>query len=281
MVAPAIIGAGIAAGASIGGGLLGNRAAERQQNINWDKQKTFAKKAIQWKVEDAKKAGLHPLFALGANTNSFNPISVGDSMGPALQQAGQDISRAMYANSDSQTRGDVKIMGALALEKAGLENDLLRAQIAKLSGQVGPPVPTAAQSLMGGPQGIWESKPAEVVTSRPGASHIQAGPEVPAFQGADFGPFKLNLLSPTVSEQLEDMELLKYALMYSGNKSQVDDYFLSKAEPYFENIWRTQQMLEALPGQAESQLREWADTVRAKIARARLPKHRGKAYWKN
>lgn len=276
MVAPAIIGAGIAAGASIGGGLLGSRAAERQQNINWDKQKTFAKKAIQWKVEDAKKAGLHPLFALGANTNSFQPISVGDSMGPALQQAGQDISRAMYANSDPGTRGDVKVMAALALEKAGLENDLLRAQIAKLSGQVGPPVPTGMQSL-----GLWEQKPAEVTASRPGQSHIQAGPAVPSYQEADFGPFKVNLLSPTVSEQLEDMELLKYALMYQGNKNQVDDYFLSKAEPYFERIWQTQQMLENLPGQAEAQLREWADTVRAKIARSRLPKYRGKAYWKN
>ena len=41
--------------------------------------KQFAKRGIQWRVHDAKKAGLHPLAALGAQTTSFSPSFVSQS----------------------------------------------------------------------------------------------------------------------------------------------------------------------------------------------------------
>lgn len=109
-------------------------AALAEQNIKL--QKEFATKGIQWKVDDAKAAGVHPLFALGASTQSFSPVSVGSSssgnMSETLGGAGQDIGRAINATMSSTDRKSAsgKAAEALALERGTLENDLLRTQIA-------------------------------------------------------------------------------------------------------------------------------------------------------
>ena len=55
---------------SVVSGLFGKSEADK--NIKYQKQ--FAQHGIRWKVEDAKAAGLHPLYALGANTHSFTPV---------------------------------------------------------------------------------------------------------------------------------------------------------------------------------------------------------------
>lgn len=123
-----IIGAGISA-------ISGARAGRQ----NYEAQKEFAQNGISWKVADAQRAGIHPLYALGAGTTSFSPSYVGDS--GAFASAGQDISRAASAAS---TAGDRAAVEALLLEKAGLENDLLRAQILKIRSSVGPPMPQVA-----------------------------------------------------------------------------------------------------------------------------------------
>lgn len=46
-----------------------------QQQI--DLAREFAKNGIQWRVEDAKKAGLHPLYALGAGATASPPQLLG------------------------------------------------------------------------------------------------------------------------------------------------------------------------------------------------------------
>lgn len=125
---------------SIAGHFLNKSAADK----NIENQKLFAQKGIQWKVADATKAGLHPLAALGANTMSFNPVSTGDMGGP-LADMGQNVGRAIEATQNGSERANGKI-GLLQLERAGLENDLLRTQIAsenaRLRAQLGPPMPT-------------------------------------------------------------------------------------------------------------------------------------------
>lgn len=111
----------------IAGALMGNSAADKNIKL----QKQFAQSGIQWKVEDAKKAGIHPLAALGAQTHSFSPVSIGDPVS-SLSNAGQSIDRAIDATSDQSTRNasyDTAIR-KLQLERGGLENELLRHQIA-------------------------------------------------------------------------------------------------------------------------------------------------------
>lgn len=137
-----------------------NRQQAKYADLNLAQQKEFAQQGIRWKVDDAIAAGLHPLAALGAQVSSFSPISVGTSSSMAdlkayeskpasldLGDMGQNISRAISAGSTNgervhkQAEAVAKIMGGLSLEKASLENDLLRTNIAKERAQLGPPIP--------------------------------------------------------------------------------------------------------------------------------------------
>ena len=92
---------GASAGAGIVGNLLGNRAAKKAAAQQAALQKEFAQNGIRWKVADAKAAGLHPLSALGAQTISYQPVSVGQDFS-AFGQMGQDVSRAMMATADAK-----------------------------------------------------------------------------------------------------------------------------------------------------------------------------------
>lgn len=118
-----------------------------QQNIQ--AQREFAQQGIRWKVADALAAGIHPLAALGAQTTSFSPVSVGDVSG-GLGAAGQDIGRAVKAMVTSEERDDAvahKKAQQLALEKGSLENELLRSQIRRLNAPgTGPGMPGAGKT---------------------------------------------------------------------------------------------------------------------------------------
>lgn len=144
----------ISAGASLLGGLLNKNSADKanetaQANALRQEalQREFAQNGIKWKVEDAKQAGIHPIYALGANTVSYSPTTAGStadtSLGSAIASSGQDISRAMQATRNSEERQTAfdKSVQALSLQKMGLENELLSSQIAKMRGQIGPPMP--------------------------------------------------------------------------------------------------------------------------------------------
>lgn len=145
----------IAAGASIAGGFLNRGQADKtnqiqaqQAELNRQQQEKFAQHSIRWKVEDAERAGIHPIYALGANTNSYAPVSVGTttdtSLGSAVASAGQDISRAVNATRTQEERDTAfkKTVEALTVQKMGLENDLLASQIKKIQVNTNPPMPS-------------------------------------------------------------------------------------------------------------------------------------------
>lgn len=111
----------LSAGSSLLGGILG-------RNKEAKTQKEFAQKGIQWKVADAKAAGIAPVYALGAQTHSYTPQSVGD-MG--MGDLGQNIGRAIDSTrSAPQKTAAHNQMTSLALERGGLENELLKTKIA-------------------------------------------------------------------------------------------------------------------------------------------------------
>lgn len=92
---PLIIGGLISAGGSIAGSLL-NRNANRDANTaNADLQREFAQKGIQWRVADAKAAGIHPLAALGVNVGSARPTYTGGNPGAGITGASQSIGSAV------------------------------------------------------------------------------------------------------------------------------------------------------------------------------------------
>lgn len=145
----------IAAGGSLLGGILGQSAQNARAEKNDALQREFAQTGIQWKVEDARKAGVHPLAALGAQTASYTPQSIGDSIGPAFAQAGQDISRAVDATRSGPQRVEAiqKSMDDLTLTRMGLENELLASQIAKIN-QAGHPPPFPVGGLAPGAEPV-------------------------------------------------------------------------------------------------------------------------------
>nr|QJB20589.1 MAG: DNA pilot protein [Microvirus sp.] len=134
-----MLGSIISAASSLLGGQLDRENQEDINNANARLQREFAQNGIRWKVDDAKAAGIHPLFALGAQTIGASPSYVdGGSMGKAFSDAGQDIGRAIDAKRTSAERTTARLE-ALTVERGELENQLLRSQIAKLNQPGHPP----------------------------------------------------------------------------------------------------------------------------------------------
>lgn len=109
---PVVAGSLIGAGGNLLGGLLGSSDAHKNRRM----QKEFAQYGIRWRVEDAKAAGLHPLYALGAQIPSFSPVH---SEAPAqLAEMGQNIGRAVQATQTAAER-----------QRSQLELELLKSQV--------------------------------------------------------------------------------------------------------------------------------------------------------
>jgi len=123
-----MLGSLISAGASIAGGLLGSNSAEKQAKANAAMQMRFAKNQLQWRAEDAEKAGISKVFAMGAPTMSFTPSSVGGT-DLGIAAAGQDIGRAIDAGMSPGGKSNA-LMQSVLLEGAQLDNDIKRTEIA-------------------------------------------------------------------------------------------------------------------------------------------------------
>lgn len=165
----------LGAATSLIGGSLGRDSAEDANASNAALQREFAQNGIQWKVADAKKAGIHPLYALGANTTAASPSYVGDtSMGSAVASMGQDIGRAINSTRNEDDRVKSR-MDALTIERGELENTLLRSQIAKLNAAPNPSFPAPGDTPLIPGQGDTKDVPLTRVMPTPGYEHSEPG----------------------------------------------------------------------------------------------------------
>lgn len=114
---------------------------ESENEKERQRQYEFAKNSLTWRMEDAKRAGIHPLAALGFQGVQSTPIQAGD-FGDSLANMGQSISRAMTATQSALDREDTEILNNLGIERARLQNDLLRLQISNVANQINPPQPS-------------------------------------------------------------------------------------------------------------------------------------------
>lgn len=136
----------IGAAGGIASSLFGSSSQEKANKLNLQLareqlayQKELAHNQVQWRVEDAKKAGLHPLAALGVSPMSYSPVSgsaVGadySGVGQSLQQMGQDIDRARMAGLDREQRKKALALQdtqtALALKNQELNNQILEQEL--------------------------------------------------------------------------------------------------------------------------------------------------------
>lgn len=122
---PITAGALISGGSAILGGLTGQSSNKKIARENANLQREFAQHGVRWRVEDAKAAGLHPLYALGVQLPQFTPSFQVDSMGPAIAQAGQEVGRAVQAQQTAVERTQ-QALGLKLLESQIGETDARR-----------------------------------------------------------------------------------------------------------------------------------------------------------
>lgn len=141
-----VLGDVVAAGASIAGGIMSKNEADANRKL----QKQSMKKGIQWRVKDAEKAGISPLYALGAPT--FSPAVTMSGMPEAMANAGQNIGRAADSllDRDEKATAYTKSVQSLSLTRMGLENELLASQIANIRQPGSPPAAPGGHSLIPG-----------------------------------------------------------------------------------------------------------------------------------
>lgn len=160
----------IGAGSSLLGGLLSGDRQDKNAQAQLQAQREFAQNGIQWKVNDAKAAGISPYYALGASTASYSPVSIGEGgIGKGLSDASQDLGRAAAASMTKEDRDDVaKKAASLDLTNKDLQNELLKTQIAKMRGQIGPAMPKLGKAGQPG-QPLIDGQPATETTTVSGA----------------------------------------------------------------------------------------------------------------
>lgn len=180
-------------------------------------QKSALQHSIQWRVQDARKAGIHPIYALGGPTMSVNPQPVDFS---GLANAGQNIVRARQAAMDRKERAGTQIQTAteaaaakLGLQNMSLQNDLLASQIARLnSNQVPPPFPS--MGAMGGSVGGSDRVqpiPAMPTINAPGNNAREAGVVTDyGYSSNDSGGLSVTP-SMDVKNRIEDNMLQEFA----------------------------------------------------------------------
>lgn len=142
--------AGWGQAAGFGGAVLGHyldKEAARTQahndrmaaSKNAAMQKEFAQHGVRWKVEDARRAGISPLAALGAQTSSFSPTYVGEtavSAGDVARETGQNISRAISKTSTAEER-EMQVLqtqsARLDVEGKAIDNQIRASQLRQLN----------------------------------------------------------------------------------------------------------------------------------------------------
>lgn len=217
-------GAIAAAGASALGSYLNNKAKSDAYNDSmafsreqFEYQKALHQNQIQWRVEDAKKAGVHPMAALGLSSMSFSPVS--SASAPEydnwLGDIGQSADYAITKAKDKKQQAE-----AFALQQKGLSLDLegkeldnamkreeleaFRMKLATNQAIGTPAAPGQAMSLIDGQNDSQKVNvvPAEVTASAKTGLEAGVNPEVAYVRKPNGGVRKV--MSDAAKERLEE-----------------------------------------------------------------------------
>lgn len=261
----------LGAAGSVIGSIFGK--SEADQNVKMQKQ--FAQQGIQWKVADAKKAGIHPLYALGAQTHSFAPVQTGISENMA--SAGQSLGRAVdaYRSNGERLDGFTKASQSLLLEKGKLENELLKTQIASANAtlnQAGspPPAPTMGSRYLmpgqGSTQGLIQDQAMSRTRSSPAAPSQEPGaiPEVGFGRSTTGYPV---VPSADVKQRIEDMILpeiswaLRNQIAPMMSEKNLNPPFKAPYGKRWQYDWFRQeyQLVDQKPGSVILKLKPWKE----------------------
>lgn len=239
------IGPAIAAGASLVGSALSARSGSKDRRASIsnaqadrDLQREFAQHGIRWRVEDAQAAGIHPLYAMGANVSQASPTQMfvgGGTDYSGIGRAGQHIGRAVQAGMSNDERTKAK-MQTLQLERGELENELLRSQIARERAQLGPPMPAGRAGLMGPLEGQGTGRtirevPLQRTLPMRGMPHQEPG-AIPELGFARTPTGLAPVPSEDAKQRMEDMIIPE--MMWSLRNNLLPNVFMGQEPP---NRW--------------------------------------------
>lgn len=235
--------------ANIAGKALDINALKSNSERNAKMQKQFAKQGIRWKVEDAKAAGIHPLYALGASTATFSPSYVGGGYGDTLAASGQAIDRAIDATRTQEERDDARAEAfmtnavrqsdarvsaaenqarldrsySLDMQHKELQNTLLAAQIMRLGQSPANPTPSLSDtpsrsagigSRAGAVYDAVQPQPSKPTSADSRDKGIEAGthPGLTRYRIGGESGATVNLPGEKLSESLEGMGVAGHVL---------------------------------------------------------------------
>lgn len=116
---------------NIGGQLIGNalnnNSVSSANQANADLQREFAQNSILWRVQDAKRAGIHPLYAIGAPSFNASPSFVGANSQLDFGSAFQQMTR--NNSYDKTLQNQTLQKNNLELQRLALENSKLQAEL--------------------------------------------------------------------------------------------------------------------------------------------------------
>lgn len=174
-------------------------------------QKEFAQNGIKWKVEDAARMGIHPLAAIGAPTQSFSPITTGDSQGEAFRDMGQNLNRALQSTKTAEERALSNLQLATAqadLDGKVLDNQIRASELRKVN-MTGPAFPGASSKLIDGQGDSVVVKPSEIIAS----DKLDLSKEAGVITDYSFAQNSLGGLTPVpssdVKSRIEDSVFLE------------------------------------------------------------------------
>jgi len=153
----------------------------------YDRQKELAMNGLQWRIEDARRAGIHPLYASGMQGASYTPQASMGSSGPdtsgldSLLDLGQNIGRAAMASQSKQE----KTFTALQIQQAEaqldgqlLDNHYRAYQLSQVMGPpgTGPGIPgTGEMAVPGQGDSGFKVIPSESTASKRTNPGVQKG----------------------------------------------------------------------------------------------------------
>lgn len=152
-----------------GGGGVGRAETRDMTRIGYEEAQRNAKYMPSAIIQGAKRAGIHPLAALGMPTMGPGSVSIGggnDRAADIADRVGSGISRAEAAWTGREDREVAKQSARLQLENMQLQNDRLRSEIGLMSAPGSPPgmavdplMPDQAQSVPSIPQEFYKALP--------------------------------------------------------------------------------------------------------------------------
>lgn len=224
-----MIGSIISAGADLAGGALNAYYAKEASQKDWQNTKKVLQNQIQWRVDDAVKAGLHPLVGAGISPSSGPPATVVGDMGSAVSNMGNNLGRAVDAYLDPAAKVAAKA-ALLDLEQREANIDLTKAQLAG-----------AQKALLtaGSTPGIASpipAKPGMAGVQMPGynealQAHYGEGADVitAPWMVSDMGRQTGNWLDPANSQFLRDMTAVIRDM--GGNVYDFSRWFYEEGHP--------------------------------------------------